>query len=654
MLENEKPEVLHESNAPGADTQHITRAILNYKKEAELARRMRDERNKENMQVFNLDDSLAPKMKGQSNEFLPKQNRAAEQLTQFIQQTLTDIGEWFSVSKYPFANKPILSEEQVRDIILFYMKRMSDVPENNNADGYVLIGDMFKSAILQSLFIARVDGTYITRNYYEIEKQEPGENARIETPGKKSRIKRKRRKFWRLNWQHPHPEDFFPDPTGRGLYVLHRTYMDLHTLQEIAAANPEIYDRDEVAQVRGVNGSSKPEHFQRERERGQNETNSEYRNQVEVIELFGTLIDEQGVVIRKDCYAAIADDTYLIAKPQAVPGWAGLNPLVWAPFVRTPHSVWHQALMDSTTKLNKAANELFNFTVDAGIRSVFGIQQVRSDLLANPDDISNGIAPQAVLELRAGVPAGQQAIEQIKTGQVPFDATSVYNLLQDELNQTAITNDPRMGGLPGRSVTATEIVEASSSINSILSGIAKSLETALRALLSKSYVKICENIGEDELDELQPIIGEEVVNQLKAMSDEERFAALAGDYDFEIFGLSETLKQLADFRKLITLLQTIGSNEILIEAFQEKYDFRRLLGQLIRALGVREDRIKLDLQDEILTNIGRLQGEAQGASAAPLAIQPDLMSQIPQAGSASDTSMEGPQQLIQGEKGGVT
>jgi hypothetical protein len=95
-----------------------------------------------------------------------------------------------------------------------------------------------------------------------------------------------------------------------------------------------------------------------------------------------------------------------------------------------------------------------------------------------------------------------------------------------------------------------------------------------------------------------------------------------------VFGVSQTLNKQKDFRKLTALLQTIGSSEVLVEAFIKKYSFEKLLGEIIRSLDVDTSRIEQDELDQMMMQLGP-QMMDQGAS--QLGAQPNMQSQIPQA-----------------------
>lgn len=664
MLDDISPIAEQQETQVREDESTILKVLTQYRSESFMGKMTRQYKDKENLQVFNLRQDFSYKMPGQSSEFLPKQNRAIEQLTQFVTQTLIDLGQFFKVRKKPYAKDTLLSEDQMAAIILFYMRRMVDVPELGNLDGYAILGDLFKVGFLQSLPILKIDTVKIEKPVFHIERVEDkiDENGVLTEPKKRIKLIKENRKQTRLRWSVINPEHFIVDPTGDRLYEGCDYEIDYWKLLEVAQRHPDIYNVSAVKEFenKGTADASAPDHIQDETDRGQDETDGaqSYRNRLRVSEFYGTILNEDGTVMIKNGYAAMIEDTRVLVKPQKNPFLHGHSPFRYSAFLRTPFSVHHQALADAITCLNKAINELFNFELDAGLRAVFGVTELRPDLLSNPETIAGGLKPAATLVLRPGVPPNRHAVEVIKTGTLPPDATFLHQLLQAEMLESSMQNELKVGSFPGREVKATEVVEASRSISTTLSGIAKVAETSLlNFILEDSFGNIVQSLDDDDWDELEPLLGPDVVAAIKTLSVEERFAALVGQYDFEVHGLSETLKQSSEFRKLMMLLQIIGGNTMLLESYAKEHSVDKLLMQIIKNLGVREDAIKLDENDQLLSALARLRNDEEGVNEGAVALQgalvPEVANQQTQDGSARDTEFPIGETSVPSEQGGL-
>jgi hypothetical protein len=116
--------------------------------------------------------------------------------------------------------------------------------------------------------------------------------------------------------------------------------------------------------------------------------------------------------------------------------------------------------------------------------------------------------------------------------------------------------------------------------------------------------------------------------ELASMSPEDRFAETSQGNKFRVFGVTQTLNKQKDFRKLTSLLQTIGSSEVLLEGFMKKFSFEKLLQEIVRSLDIEPGSIEQDEMDQLMMQMGA-QGMDEGSM--PMGAGPNEQSQIPQA-----------------------
>lgn len=367
-----------------------------------------------------------------------------------------------------------------------------------------------------------------------------------------------------------------------------------------------------------------------DRETDQSRTYSDYRVRVKLTECWGDIIEPvTGEVLYKNVTWTIANDTVLVSKPKPNPFWHGKIPFVVAPITRVPHSVWHRAPMDAATRHNIAMNELYNLMVDAGMMSVFGIKQIRTDWLEDDREVADGIRPGMTIRASAACPPGGAVIQRVDEGALSPEALNMFNLINSEFAQAAMTNDLRLGSMPSRAVKATEVVEASQSITAMFSGIAKQIESEfIEPILDLAWQTIMQNANDLDSDDIAASIGIQTTNKMLMMTPEERFAETSQGHKFKVYGVTQTLNKQKDFRKLTSLLQTIGSSEVLVEAFIRKFSFEKLLGEIVRSLDIEPGLIEQDEVDQILSQVGP--GLMQGGGMPPGAT-PNMQSQIPQA-----------------------
>jgi hypothetical protein len=372
----------------------------------------------------------------------------------------------------------------------------------------------------------------------------------------------------------------------------------------------------------------------KERQTNQNDPTPGARPRVRVLEAWGTLVNAEGEIEYENGVCAVANGRHLIRKPGPNPFWHQRSPFVVAPLIRVPWSVWHRALMDAPTALNQAQNELYNLILDAGMMGVFGVRQVRRNWLDNPEAVSNGIGPNTTLEASASCPPGAKVLETVSTSSLDQSALAVFNLTNAEHSAASLTNDLRMGVLPDRAVKATEVVEASQSITGVFTGVAKQIETSfIQPILERSWAVFAQHVGRFDAPDYVALLGEARAKDVNATSPKRRFALTVDGHDFRVFGLTETLNKVKDFRKLTTLLQTVAQAPVLAEEFSRRYDFAKLLTEVMKSLDIDTDKIKLDQVDQLMASMGSI--AARGGVAGNAAGAPDALSQVPQAGAMS-------------------
>jgi len=346
--------------SPGADLM-VIKAVQAAKHQADRAKRVRILRNRENMSVFLGEQDWTHKQPGQSKESLPKTSTAIEQLSAFIERALIQFGDWYSMD-FSREAREILPPEKARRLLNCFLENIP-VGDQNSVDFRVLMGDAMKLGALESLLIFKIHGGNMMERRFFAEpgvvrlNGETGEFERAE-----DEIKSEEEEFWRLKIDLVPANDYYPDPTGEGLFEIHTSEMDFHVAKQRAEEgiyDPVAIDRIEEDFVRALDKRRRP------RERGQEETQKpDFRRRIVIDEYWGTMLDAQGKIVERNILTAVANDKWLIRPPEANPFWHGESPFVASPLTRVPLSVWHRALFDDASRLNVAINELFSLGLD--------------------------------------------------------------------------------------------------------------------------------------------------------------------------------------------------------------------------------------------------------------------------------------------------
>lgn len=615
----------------------VIQAVRACFQESNRAKQTRMHKNSFNRDMFLGNIDWSDKIEGQSTEHLPLIPQAMEQMTAFFQRALVQFGPWYTPSFAKDAPE-IVTPDQARALLDIYLNDLPVAGGHQSTKFYKLLADSLKSGFLESLAIVKVHGQMVDEDAYVVEPGTPinlGDQV-VNTP---PRVGRRTKRNYRPRIDLVKDTDYYPDPTGRGLYEIHKVERDIHVIRE--AAERGIYDKEEVARLI-VDQEREAEEQREKRQTGEDETTRPaFRKQVVVMEFWGTLLDSEGDVVHRDIVCAIANDTYLIRPPEPNPFWHGRSPFVAHPILRVPHSVWHRALYDEASSLNLAMDEMFNLILDGGMAQVWGIKQLRLSDLEDPSQASGGVAQGDTLVVKPTLPANAKVLEQVTEGQVPGDAMAVMALLRNEFTSASLTSELKLGSLPPKDVRATEIVEQSQSQAVTVDSIAADVEQDfIQPILEMAWMNLMQNASDLDSQQVVSAIGARTALALSRLTAAQRFVLYGPSANFRVTGLSHTLAKIRDFQKLMALLQAIQNNPLMLRAFFMKYDPEKVLAQMMRALNINpmdmerddfsEQRLVREMQ-ELTTFIQMIQGgpDQQGPSTQETG-EPNLPSEINQ------------------------
>ena len=594
----------------------IVKTSQAYFKEAEEARYDRIRRNRYNRDAYNGNQDFSQKIEGQSREFLPKTSVTAEQFSAFIKKGLVQFGNWFSVTG---GRNSQLSDSAIRRLMMAYLDRLPETDNNSNGEYCnfaTRLSDASKVGLLESLMVFKVHGRRDVETIHEFTDE----------------LEKKEINPWRLRVDIIPPEDFYPDPTTRGLYNIHRVERDLHDIE--ALAEEGIYDKAVVKLIKGDFKKEEQEGGdQGKRRPDEDDAKPSFRKRVVIDEYWGMILDSEGNVERRNAVWTIANEKYLIREPQDNPYWHGTDPFIVIPIIREPFSVWHKALYDDVVPLNLAINELFNLMLDGGLASVWGIRQVQPELLEDPQQVAGGVPQGKTLVMRSDAPNDAEVLKQVATGQVPGDAMNMFALLDAEFNAAARTNDLRLGQLPSKDVKATEIVEIQASQNAVMESIVTNIEQGLTRLLRKAWMVILQESPNLALSDIAEALTPQEVRTLAVMDAKDRFRTMALNTSFRVSGMSETLAKTRDFQRMMAALQVAANNPILQAAVLRRTDPDKIWQKVLKMLNINPDDLERDelglrRLPEDLQMLGLLQ--TQQGSNARVAGEPGLQSEINQ------------------------
>jgi hypothetical protein len=566
----------------------VIQEIMRCRDEAQDAKMSRLRKNRRNMDAYLGRQDWAYKQDGQSTEFIPKTSISVESMGNFIKRGLIKFGAYYSV-EVDYELSKLINGAQLRAILDNFLNDLWD--GNNKSNSFpMVISDAIKMALLNSLIILKIHGGEAPSRKFGFVRGKPGEEDTLQMEEETT---------WKLRIDLVQPEDYYPDPTGAGLYEIHSVERDLHEV--LAAAETGVYDKSVVNQLVGTDYTLPEDEKRNARDRNQDETTTPaFRKRVVLDEFWGTLLKSDGSVAHRNCVATVANKRYLIRKPEDNPFWHQESPFIAEPIVRIPSSVWGKALFDDAVSLNLAQNELFNLILDGGMAAVWGTRQIRLEDLEDPGQVAGGLKQGMTLAVKQTLPHNAKVCELVATGDVPQDAMAIYEAIDREYNAAVYTNELKLGNLPSKQVRATEVVESSNSQAITLDGMTADIERkVIDRAIYLAWMNVLQNADNFDPRMMTSVTNRAVANIIMRASPEERFALFGGKTQFRTFGLSASMSKALDFQKFMSMMQAVQLNPMLFEAFMMKFSPDRALTTIMTKLNINPDDLQLTPDEQL-------------------------------------------------------
>lgn len=531
----------------------IVHVINSYLRESEEERKKRFPVNRRNLDAYlsihgEDDEEEGDNESGlYANEFIPRTFVAVERLSKFIIKALSDVGsKYFSIDVPKDSN---LDPEGARSLMMCFLHEIGEGGESF----FDVLEDAIKYGLLTGEMIAKVYGTF-TRKVSHI----PLQILDIEEQVSQDR-------FFRPVVSIIDPDKYFPDPTGAGLYEIHKVMVDAHILMEMAEEG--FYDKEAVKKVVFGSGDEGPPG----------------RRPIEIIEMYGDILGKRGMVAYRNSIATIADEK-LIRKVTPNPYWHGMSPFVRVPFTRVPNGKVG-AIFDPVVDANIAMNRLFNLMLDGAVGSVKGIKLVRLGYLENPHQVMGGIRDGDEIHVRADVPFGAKPIDFQKMGEIPPEAFNMFAVLDRILTEAGLLTDIAIGRPPPKEATATEIIQLTQSQSYLLNGLILAVERFISEVLKRVWMLCMQYLEFMDPRDIVSSLGINKASEISNMSPSERYEAFSG-CGFRVTGLTEFVRKTQDLQALSGLVAAWLSNPVMARVFLMRFDMFKILNAWSRLSGI--------------------------------------------------------------------
>lgn len=563
----------------------ILEAIDVYRKTSHDARWSRFTKNKEGWDFYHGRQDWSHKLKHQSKDFMPDFPMAVERIGMTFAQPFAETTDWFDVQTIGLgagAFDPV----DIRKWLQFYLDRLYQPGDyaDTARPFSIVMSDAAKMGVIEAVICFKVYAVLCNRKQYLLESGNPlsdyeSDYSQLDHVVKSVDVPTLRLAIDLVPW-----EDYYPDPNGTNLWDIHEKSVTLAHLRD----NPD-YDEKEIDTLAtggssGSSGGTTPE-YERRRRNDQDDPGGRIV-MPRIRETWGDVIDlRTGKYLLRNHFMTTTTNKRFLREPTPNPFWHGRRPFVHAPLLRVPLSEVHKAIADHAVPVARAMNELDNLMLDGAIASVWGVRQVRADLLENPEEIDDGIPQGYTGVLKAGADPSLKFVERITEGDVPQYAVEMQRQKGAQFQTATALPDTAQGNLPPRQVKATEIAQTSQASAGLFAGLATFLERSLvDPTLELSWMTLWQYVDDFLEPEVVQVLGADRAMILQAMPAAERFVMMAQAIRFEVKGLRQLAQSQEMFSRLTTFLQSLGVNPALLQAFDSKYDLVPYLDDMMKSM----------------------------------------------------------------------
>jgi hypothetical protein len=532
--------------------QDLVTLLQTYRDEGETARKSgwgeRDEIWENNLDLYFNRFDFSRKAAWQSKQPMPEGSLYIDRWAAALRSALIVPGVWYSVE----TPVPEL-EPAFRKFLGYWLERCGTTPTGYPTSFDRVFEDQAKLAALMSAAAA------VT--------WEPGKPGNI---GQRDRVR----------VDTVDPREVFLDPTYRGLYRIRRLEKDYYQLLADARGNPS-YNMPEIERLGAAR--SQEEEADREELVGHGTKISSARKPITLDEYLCVILDDEG----RDIYGGrqlciVANGNYLIYGPTPSPYLHGCDWVVFSSAISVPLAVYGKTYVETWGDIARTFVKMTNLIIDAGMMASMNAFALVADALANPEDAKTGVFPNKTFVLAPGTNV-DQFIKEIKLGDLPTTAFSVWTALKQEMREGAATNDLDLGqAVPKGDVTATEINAVQAGGTALIQSIAASLETGcVDPILNLVFQTGLQHFSEDD-QALHLSMGDEYFQMF--VTRREEFIRLAPA--FRARGISGLLERGQKLKAMLQIVQAMGSSPILQQALLQSIGFGKFVRQLIVLVGL--------------------------------------------------------------------
>lgn len=399
------------------------------------------------------------------------------------------------------------------------------------------------------------------------------------------------------------PRDVLLDPTGRGLYRVRRIEMDWHDLMAMAeqtdANGDPIWDKEAIAQAQ-ANTDEEQRTNKRDSSGAGQETSSD-RKTVVLHEFLSVNLDRDGEADASGerMLTVMLNKKTIIRGPEPNPFWHGKDWIVFHPLISAPlAAVDGETYVEGFIDTAETFENMTNILLDAVRMSSMNAFEANPEKLDDPDSLQNGLGPNHTFMLDPDEDDGKPAIRPVELGkQLGPEPFTMWNGLKGELREAAAQNDLSLGQVPqSGDVTATAATLASQGQSALTEAIAADIETGfLGPILLLAYYNTVQHMDSTSDPEFLSQFTPEELAMIEAQRDDFRNQR----FSFKASGITATLERAQRLRGLLSALNVIGSNPMLVQGYQALgFSIGQMVKLVLEEHGVETDKLKATPEEQ--------------------------------------------------------
>lgn len=553
QLPHFNPENLEKSTTAPDESEELTNEEIvdilgSYRTEAENARQQgsgsRDEVWEDNIDLYWNDYDFSTKAPWQAQEILPEAPQFVNRFAAAMRQFLTRDGEYYSIEDMGDTDSDLAPA--VKKLLNYWLSRCSHNVSGHPIEFASVFEDMMKSVAMMAASASV---------------------SRKESKGS-----------WYVGVDLVDPRSLYFDPTGRNLYRIATFFIDKHELQGLASSSDK-YDKEQIDLLQSA--VAEEERVSQERIAAHGKDTTSPRQTIRIDEYLCDLVDHQGNLVYENHLFIVANDRWLIRGPEKNPFKHGMDWIVFSPAVSVPFSVYGKTYMEDWAGMARAFTELTNMIIDAVYTNSMNAYVGRPNALEDPVQMEEGIHPSKIFYADENEDI-RNILNPLELGNLPAEAITLWQAFKKELQEGALFSEIALGQLSSGEKTATEIAESQQGSATTLQSIAKNIETnLLEPILNLVWKTGLENMSKKDKN-LERLLGPEAF----AMFLKRKNEFIERDLTFRVQAISGLIERNEKFRKIMQLLQIVGSNELLLQTFVQQIDPKMLVQQIFKLNGI--------------------------------------------------------------------